>query len=239
MRPDEEALGRELGGFPTPQINAFISAVRRIVALYDIAPPPQKRSERREQLERLKRTTFTYLGQLLESVEGGSDMSDRQQGIGRMAQLLEEAGGDLNRVKQNREAQQLVEAQEFSRALEAGETTVEAFAEALRVRSRQEQSPLSAACSGVSDAISLFLDQLEQELEKPIPIESGRPAADAGGLLTQVAYAYERLLHQTPTSTKHGTFYNIAVIVTGQEAPDRSVQAAIRKIVNPQNPPSR
>lgn len=241
MRLDKrawKALRDELHEFPRPSVDSFISAVRIIVALYDIAPRPRRRRERRKELEHLKRATEAYFDQLKSAdIPEDENMAAHGQSIGRMVKVLEEAGGSLQRAEEIRNARMEREAQKFKRALEAGETTLEAFVEAMH-KATPEQPPLIAATVGALNAVSLLLDELEHELQKPIPIDSGRPTADADGLVTQLRFAYERHLKKKPKATKNGTFYNIAVIVTGQETPDRSVQAAIRAEVNPQNLPT-
>jgi len=222
MTLNKEALRRELRKFLEGDVDSFISEVGRIVALYDIAPQPPKRSERRKQLEHLVQATETYLDELEllgVGVAGDENMADHERAISRMVEVLRENGDDLGQAREIREA----------RHVHQDPKTVD---------EAPERTPLLAALTGVLEPIWRLLDELKQELEMPIPIASGRPAANADGLLTQVASAYLRHFRERPTSTKNGTFYNLAAIITGLQAPDRGVQAAVSAIVNPQNPSS-
>jgi hypothetical protein len=234
----EERLRIELSRFPEHKVASFLSTLWTILRLHEMAPETVTRSEARHQLEHLKESAEKFLEEMHSRISAHlSAGHDYDRGIGSMLQAIEAAGGPeqfSQRIEEERATPDPAE----TNAVPLSEGELQAVAARMRAL-HPPMPPLLRAEAEVNNAVSMLIWELTRELEAAIPIKTGRRRANSDGVLTEIALAYERLLGEEVTSTKGGTFWNIAAIVTSEVDPSRGVLAAVREVVNRRNSPEK
>jgi len=150
---------------------------------------------------------------------------DRMPGAGARARTYQEVVAEWQRCRNERE----------SRWTARCSGLVVDNDPAKRWRDDREQAiyELNEAACDAATAVARLLRELRELQEAggaalfSIRPRTGRPTADDGKIMREVAAAYRRHLGEIPVTTRGGTFYNIAVEITGQMSPERAVRAAV------------
>ncbi len=224
----KERLSEILRDFPKESVAEFILTTYILLVVEQaLQPKVVDYSARRGQLQRISDAAASLLDAIadLQNV----DLRPPAQRAMRLAELIVECGGvqeldDVRKAGKLDAIHRELDARDGTRANERGEPD----------GAGSEWNVHDASIHALLHVHNL-MHAADSEIRSLPRVRVGRKAADTAGTLTEIARTYLRIFGVAPTTTKAGVFYQLAVEITGQSAPERAVRKAVTTVTKRRN----